>query len=268
MADLEEKCARLLDIFKEAKSAAVAFSGGVDSSFLLKAAHNALGRNAAAVCVSSVFMPQRELAAARRFCAEQEIHLIEIPFEPLSVKGVKENPPDRCYWCKKSLLSLVKKAAAENGLSTVMEGSNADDVHDFRPGLRAVAELGVRSPLKDCGFTKAEIRAASRTLGLSTWSKPSAACLASRSPYGEPLTERALGMAGKAEQFLAENGFPQMRVRIHGGTLARIEVPPEDFEKLMRIRTEVAAALAAAGFAYVSLDLIGFRSGSMNEALK
>ncbi|MDE5898551.1 MAG: ATP-dependent sacrificial sulfur transferase LarE [Treponemataceae bacterium] len=249
-------------------SVAVAFSGGTDSAFLLACAHDALGESCVAVTALSCFVPEREVQEARRFCALRGITQLEVRMDPLSVEGVAENPPERCYLCKKAVFSRIRNEASARGISCVAEGTNADDEGDFRPGLAAVAELGIKSPLKEFGFTKAEVRAASRTFGLSTWSKPSAACLASRIPYGEPLTRRALGMAERAEQFLSERGFPQVRVRIHGGTLARIEVPPADFEKLMRIRTDVVAALTAAGFTYVSLDLLGFRAGSMNEALK
>lgn len=266
--EISEKCARLQENLKKCGSIAVAFSGGTDSAFLLKCAHDALGENCVAVTALSCFVPEREAQEARRFCALHGITQLEVRTEPLSVEGIAENPPERCYLCKKAIFSRIQDEASARGILYIAEGTNADDEGDFRPGLAAIAELGIRSPLKEFGFTKAEIRAASRTLGLSTWSKPSAACMASRIPYGEPLTEHALGMAERAEQFLSERGFPQVRVRIHGGTLARIEVPPADFEKLMRIRTDVVAALTATGFTYVSLDLLGFRSGSMNEALK
>ena len=187
----------------------------------------------------------------------------------MSVEGFSQNPPDRCYLCKKALFSNIQRLAAENNLACVVEGSNMDDNQDYRPGHRAIAELGIRSPLRDAGLTKAEIRELSREMGLPTWDKPSYACLASRFVYGETITPEKLSMVEQAEQLLMDHGFRQMRVRVHGN-LARIEVPMEDLDRIMEetLRQAVTARFRELGFSYVTLDLAGFRSGSMNETLK
>nr|MCR4818165.1 ATP-dependent sacrificial sulfur transferase LarE [Fretibacterium sp.] len=254
----------------------VAFSGGVDSTFLLKAAQDALGDKALAgkgpavlaVTVSSCFVPESELDEAREFCRQNGIEQVECRFDVLAVEGVSQNPPDRCYFCKRALFVRIGELARERGLAAVVEGSNTDDEGDYRPGLRAVAELGVKSPLQAVGLSKKEIRQLSRELGLPTWDKPSFACLASRFVYGEPLTEEGLSRVEKAEQILQCLGFRQMRVRVHG-KMARIEVLPEDFSKIMEpaVRQKIHQELRALGFTYVTLDLGGYRTGSMNETL-
>ena len=270
MSSLHEKKEKLEAYLKELKSVAVAFSSGVDSTFLLKAACDTLGEAAIAVtAVSSVF-PESEAREAREFCLNNGIEQLIVEMDPLSIEGFKENPRDRCYICKKAIFSKLKLAAAAKGSYCLAEGSNMDDMGDYRPGMKAVEELGVKSPLRHAGLTKEEIRALSREMGLPTYDKPSFACLASRFPYGEKIDREKLGMVEEAEKFLLGQGFRQARVRIHGGgNIARIELLPSEINKLLseEFRTEVNKTLKGLGFSYVALDLAGYRSGSMNEVL-
>ena len=250
-------------------SAAVAFSAGVDSTFLLRVAHEVLGDRVMAVTARSRSFPAREIDEAAAFCRAEGVRHVILDSEELDVPGFAENPPDRCYHCKKALFGKMLEFARENGLAAVLEGSNLDDDGDYRPGRRAIRELGVRSPLHEAGLTKAEIRALSREMGLQTADKPSFACLASRFPYGERITAEGLDRVGRAEDWL-RGAFPdigQLRVRCHGGTVARIEVAPADIPCLAARAADIAAALRAIGFTYVSLDLQGYRTGSLNEAL-
>lgn len=268
MADkLHEKYDKLLGILRGYGSAAVAFSGGVDSTFLLRAAKAALGDKALAVTARSASFPARELREAEAFCAREGIRHITVDSEELSIDGFSHNPANRCYLCKRELFSKMKSIAAREGLACVAEGSNLDDNGDYRPGLMAIAELGIKSPLREAGLTKADIRALSKELGLPTWNKQSFACLASRFPYGETIDVKHLAMVDKAEQLLLDLGFTQVRVRIHGGNLARIEVRPDDLEKVLLCREEISEKFKRYGFTYVSLDLTGYRTGSMNETL-
>ena len=250
------------------RSVAVAFSGGVDSTFLLYAAKEALPEKTAAVTILSCLMPEREENEAFSFCREYGIKHFTIRAEPLKINGFSDNPPDRCYICKKDLFGKMIDVAADLGYETVVEGSNLDDMGDYRPGMRAVTELGVKSPLKECGLSKSEIRTLSERFGLPTWDKPSYACLASRFPYGEEISERKLSMVGRTEQFLFDAGFRQFRVRIHG-TIARVEILPEDFERFLeeKMRLAVYDEFKKAGFSYTALDIKGYRTGSMNETL-
>ena len=265
---LLEKLEALKTYFADLGSAAVAFSGGVDSTFLLAVASDVLKDRVAAVTVSSCLIPVSELKEAEDFCRDREIRQIMIRTDPLQIEGFAENPPDRCYICKRSIFKEIMKAASENGLEYVVEGSNLDDADDYRPGMRAVTELGVKSPLKELGFTKSEIRAASEWLWLPTWNKPSLACLASRIPYGDVITKEKLEMVGKAEQILRDKGFTQLRVRVHGN-LARIELMPDEFNLFMKEknRSSINSAFKELGFEYVTLDTSGYRTGSMNEYL-
>lgn len=267
--ELEEKYDDLLRELKGFDSLAVAFSGGVDSTFLLKAAKEALGERAVAFTAVSDFFPQREKRESEKFCGREGIRHILCPVRELEIPGVSENPPNRCYLCKRALFEVFLARAAELGISAVAEGSNLDDLGDYRPGLAAIAELKIESPLRACGFTKEDIRKASAWLGLDTADKPSYACLASRFVYGESLTKEGLKRVDMAEQFLLDLGFRQMRVRVHGNAMARIEVLPEDISRLAEegIRRKVAEKFRDIGFSYVALDLTGFRSGSMNEML-
>ena len=249
-------------------SVAVAFSSGVDSAFLLHAAQDALGDSVIAVTASSPVFPARELDEARAWCAARGVRHLVFPARTLSVEGFAQNPKDRCYLCKRALLGQIIALAKEEGISAVAEGSNLDDEGDYRPGMRAVAELGVLSPLRACGLTKRDIRALSKRFGLPTWDKQSFACLASRIPYGETIDARKLEMVDRAEQLLLDLGFRQLRVRVHGN-LARIELEPADFPRFMRddIRLKIDGAFREIGFAYAALDLRGYRTGSLNEVL-
>lgn len=265
---IHEKYQNLLTELRGLGSAAVAFSSGVDSTFLLKTAQEALGDRVIAVTAAAAAFPARERDEARAFCEREGIRHKELSFDVLSVPGFAENPKNRCYFCKKALFSSIREYATKEGCRFVLEGSNMDDLGDYRPGMQAIAELGILSPLRDAGLYKEEIRLLSRELGLPTWDKPSFACLASRFVYGERITAEKLGMVGRAEQLLLDLGFRQFRVRIHG-TLARIEVLPDDFPKIMEetVRKRIVKELKTLGFSYITLDLQGYRTGSMNETL-
>jgi uncharacterized protein len=263
-----EKYNRLLSILSSYGSAAVAFSSGVDSTFLLYAARSALSDNVLAMTASSGVFPKRELDEALGYCDRLGIKHIVINVNEMEIEGFAENPKDRCYICKKVLFQNFLDTAAAEKMAVVVEGSNLDDEGDYRPGLKAIDELGIKSPLREAGMTKNDIRCLSQHFGLPTWDKSSFACLASRFPYGENISDKKLDMVDKAEQLIMELGFKQFRVRIHGNDifLARIELLPEDIKRIMEeeVRNQVHESLRKIGFTYVSLDLYGYRTGNMN----
>lgn len=263
-----EKFNVLKKYLTELRSVAVAYSSGVDSTFLLNTAHQVLGERVLAVTVHTRSFPAREQKEAEEFCQRQGIRQAVCEFDELLIPGFAQNPPDRCYLCKKEIFGKIQKIAGEHQIAHVAEGSNADDTRDYRPGMLAVAELGVLSPLREAGLTKEEIRVLSRECGLSTWKKPSFACLSSRFAYGENITDGKLRMVEQAEEFLRQRGFSQVRVRVHGN-LARLEVSPEEISRLVsdKNRRRVIQQIKNIGFSYVTVDLDGYRTGSMNESL-
>lgn len=267
MTEIYKKLSDLRKLLKSFGSAAIAFSGGVDSTFLLKVAHDEFGEKAVAVTVVSPLIPKKEAQDAANFCKNENIRQFVLELDPLKILGFTENPENRCYICKKEIFNKIRSLSFENGISAVCDGSNADDTGDYRPGMQAIRELGIKSPLLECGLTKNEIRILSKEMDLPCWNKPSAACLASRFVYGETITEKKLKMVENAECFLHEKGFSQQRVRIHGKNLARIEIEKNDFEKILVIKDEINSFFKELGFVYTTLDLIGFRSGSMNETM-
>lgn len=268
MDDLHSKQRALEAVLCKTGGLAVAFSGGVDSTYLLRVARDVLGDRVLAISATSPAFPERELQEARAFCAELGVEQVVFSSQEMEAPGYRDNPPNRCYLCKRALFAGVWEVARAHGYEIVGDGSNVDDTGDYRPGLRALAELQVLSPLKEAGLTKTEIRALSQELGLPTWSKPSFACLATRIPYGEPITNAKLAMIDGAEQFLLDEGFSQVRVRAHD-LLARVEFLPEELSRAVEepLRTRLVERLRELGFAYVAMDLEGYRSGSMNQGL-
>jgi len=266
---VKAKFVRLQEIFQSMGKVLVAFSGGVDSTLLLKVAQVTLGgNNVLAVTALSPLYPERELAGVKKLIETLGVRHRFIQSNELEIPGFSENPPNRCYYCKNKLFKELLDIAKEEAIPFVVEGSTLDDDKDHRPGRVAIQELEIRSPLKEAMFAKMEIRELSKKLGLPTWDKPSLACLASRFPYGEEITEEALRMVDAAEDFLFGIGFKQVRVR-HYGNLARIEILKEEMDRLMdgSLKEKVVKRLREIGYTYVTLDLQGFRSGSMNEVL-
>ena len=266
---LVEKYNKLLSDLRGYGKVAVAFSAGVDSTLLLAAAKEALGDDCMAISLSLHSTPVRDKEEAEAFCKKMGINLVSLSLNELSIPGFKENPPDRCYICKKALFTQMREVVKERGFSVLVEGSNMDDLSDYRPGARAIKELGIVSPLRDAGLYKAEIRAILKSKDIPVWKKPSAACLSSRFAYGEEITAEKLHMVDQAENLLHDLGFMQCRVRMHG-MMARIEVQPSDIEAFVKVevREKVSDTFRGLGFTYVTMDLMGYRMGSMNEILK
>jgi uncharacterized protein len=266
--NVEQKYEILKQYISSLGNIVVAFSGGVDSTFLLKTAHNALRNKVIAVTAKSCSFPQRELREAIAFCKKENIRHIIFNSEELSIDGFCYNPINRCYICKNELFSKIWDIANKNNINCVTEASNIDDTSDYRPGLLAVNEHNVKSPLRYAKLTKKEIRELSKKLKLSTWSKQSFACLSSRFPYGEYINEQRLSMIDIAEQFLLDIGLRQVRVRYHGD-LARIETDEAGFKILVELsqRKKVHEKFKKIGFTYVAIDIFGYRTGSMNETL-
>ena len=267
---LEQKLDNLKQRIVELKRVVVAFSGGVDSTFLLKICLDALGRDhVLAVTAHSEAISEKEFMESQGLANLLNAKQIIIQSEELNIPGISDNPPERCYFCKRELFNKFIAVARDEGYYFVVEGSNFSDAEDFRPGMVAIQELGIISPLKEVGLTKDEIRKASKEMGLPTWNKPSYACLFSRFPYGEKITREKLKRVSQAEDFLRDLGFYQFRVRSHGD-LARIEVLPEEIKRFFEqsLRDTITKALRKLGFTYITLDMAGYRTGSMNEELK
>ncbi len=267
----QEKYIALKEYLQSFDNMAVAFSGGVDSTLLLTAAVEALGaENVLAVTAASYFFPLREKDESVAFCESLGVRQVVAEEDVMNIDGVPENGPNRCYYCKHALFTDLKRIAAENGFATVCEGSNMDDNGDYRPGIIAIAELGVKSPLRHAGLYKSEIRELSKALGLPTWKKPAFACLASRVPYGEPLSVGKLERIGKAEQKLVDLGFGNMRVRDHNdGEIARIELEGSDIQRIVEpsVAAEVDAYFKSLGYTFVATEITGYQTGNLNRQI-
>lgn len=266
MTDLTDKLEHLRRLLTRSGRLAVAFSGGVDSAFLIRVARDILPRDhLLALTARSVLFPQWETREALELARSLDVPHLMLDIDALAVPGVADNPPDRCYFCKRALFGSLLAEARAQGFAAVADGGNLDDLDDYRPGARAVRELGVLSPLREAGLGKAEIRQLSAEMGLDTWNKPAYACLASRVPYGQPLTRETLERVEKAEDFLLSLGFRELRVRCHD-RLARLEVGPEERPRFfdVQLMDRVHRELSALGFSFVTLDLAGYRSGSLN----
>lgn len=263
---MDNKYYEFIELLKLKEKICIAFSGGVDSTFLLKASQIALGKNILAITVISSMTPKRDIEGSVNFCRELGIKHILMDANEYDVPEFIANDKDRCYFCKKGIFTKVMEIAKKQGFNIVADGSNVDDDSDYRPGMIALKELGVISPLKESRLTKNDIRSFSKELELKTWNSPSMACLASRIPYGVEITKEKLKMVELSEEFLLSKGFKQFRVRYYD-KLARIEVLKDEIPKIISISNEVIGKLKEIGFTYITIDLEGFRSGSMNETL-
>jgi pyridinium-3,5-biscarboxylic acid mononucleotide sulfurtransferase len=262
-----DKFQALKDLLQSFPGVVVAFSGGVDSTFLAVVAHSVLGERSLAITAVSPTYPEHQLSEARSLAAKYGLRHQIIYTNEFELSDYTSNPPDRCYHCKLALFQELRRLADREGLGLILDGANVDDLSDHRPGHRAAKEMEVRSPLQEVGFTKSEIRAFSKELGLPTWDKPAYACLASRIPYGRQITPEVLNRIDQAESYLASLGLKEVRLRDHF-PVARIEAGPAELDQAWEHRAEIAQKLHQLGFPYVTLDLDGFRSGSMNEVLK
>lgn len=257
----------LLDYFEKQPSAIVAFSGGVDSALLCAAAYAALGDRMLAVTIHSPVESSESIETAKAFAAQVGFKHRVIGYNDLENPAFVANPPDRCYVCKKARFESLLEFAKREGFATLVEGTNADDVNDYRPGRKAVLELGIQSPLMELGFSKSEIRALLKALGLPNWNRPSAPCFATRFPYGSPVTQPGLDQVISGETFMRDLGFDTIRVRHHGDTV-KLEVDPAQFETLLTNRKGILEFFTGLGFRYITADLAGYRQGSLNEVLK
>ncbi|MBI1899951.1 MAG: ATP-dependent sacrificial sulfur transferase LarE, partial [Planctomycetia bacterium] len=269
MDSLTAKREKLLSLIRGLGRCAVAFSGGVDSAVVAAAAHEALGDGAVAVTGVSPSLPAGELQEAQAVARAIGIRHEIVATEEFQSDEYLRNAPDRCYHCKTELYTQLEELAERVGADVILNGANADDAGDYRPGMQAAREHRVFSPLLECGITKAEVRELAAQFGLSVWDKPAGPCLASRIAYGEEVTEDRVAMIDRAERFLRERGFRQVRVRYHKGDLARVEVPADQLDRLAQepLRGELVRRLTELGFKYVTIDLLGFRSGSLNAVL-
>ena len=266
--EVEEKLSKLKVIVSKLESVVVAFSGGVDSTLVAKVCYDTLKDNSMAVTARSETYPDFEFKESQELAREIGIKHMVVDTSELAIEGFANNPPERCYFCKTELFGKLKEIAKEHGFLNVADGANSDDTQEFRPGLKASKELNIRSPLKEAGLAKEDIRKVSKLLNLPNWNKPAYACLSSRFPYGQSITEEKISMVSEAEKYLRDLGLIQFRVR-HHETIARIEVLPGDIHTLTNspAKEELTAKFKEIGFTYVTLDLAGYRSGSMNEVL-